>query len=562
MEITNRQVADKLYFMGQLLEIAGENVFKVRAYYRAADMIERLASHVSDMSEDSLAKINGIGKNIARNIREMGETGTFRELEELKAVIPDSLLELLKLEGVGPKTVHKLWTKLNIQSIGDLEKAARGHRIRALKGFGEKKEAGFLKAISINREQSGRMNRVEADAVVDRVRSILAEGTYEVAGSYRRGTSTIGDIDIVSLESPFGLNPGLRSIAEEIIDEGERRTSIRCLGKRVDVRYSRPEIFGSMLMYLTGSKAFNIRMREIAINKGYKLNEYGIVDRKTGKLNEFSSEEEIFKFLDLEYIVPELREDWGEVKAAMSHTLPSLLEMQDIRGDLHMHSNWSDGKLSIADLSRAGEAMGYEYLVCSDHSATLAVAHGLDEEALKKQSHEIEMTNRDSGCHIIHGIEVDIMADGSLGLPGKVLSDLDIVIASVHSAFGQERDTMTRRVLSAMEHEYVHIIGHPTGRILGRRQPVAIDLSRIIERAAETHTALECNASPYRLDLDYMYIKESIIKGTTIAIGTDSHDIDEFKNMFYGVVTARRGWATPADILNAMTLSSLLEWAG
>lgn len=561
MDSTNRRVAEKLHSMGELLELTGQNVFKVRAYYRAADVVERLPSAVTQYDERSLEQVGGIGVNIARKIVEIKETGSFRELEELKAAIPASLVELLELEGIGPRTAHTLWQKLGIESIEDLERAARGHRIRAVRGFGEKKEEKFLKSISSFRQRSDRMNRLEAEGVISRVTEILLPTTFEVAGSYRRGKSTIGDIDIVTTEPAALLNPRLRTVAEEIIDEGEKKTSLRCQNKRVDVRFTRPSRFGSMLLYLTGSKAFNIRMREIALNKGYKLNEYGIEDRSQGNLNTFATEEELFSFLGIEYIVPELREDWGEIEAATTHSLPNLVAIGDIRGDLHVHSNWSDGSLSLVELSGIGEKMGYEYIVCSDHSKTLGIARGLDEGALERQAHEIEVVNRDAPCRLVHGIEVDILADGSLGLPAQTLAELDIVIASVHSSFGQEKDIMTRRVLSAVDSDDVDIIGHPTGRIIGRRKPYEIDLSRVIERASDTGTALECNASPYRLDLDDVYIRESMKTGVKISIGTDSHGAEEFEHMRFGVSVMRRGWGTPKGVLNTYSLSDLLEWA-
>lgn len=561
MEVTNQQVAAQLNLMGQILEIKGENVFKIRAFYRASDIIDRLAAPVAGMDEHALSSIEGIGKNIARKIREIVEKGTFTELEEAKSGIPGTLIELLNLEGVGPKTVSTLWKKLNILCIDDLERAAKGHRIRAIRGFGEKKEEGFLKSIAMYRDQSGRMNRLEADAVAGKIRPILDHGTYEFAGSYRRGKSSIGDIDVVTTELPGRLNPKLRTIAEEVIDAGDRKTSLRILGKRVDFRFTRSQQFGSMLLYLTGSKAFNIKLREIAMSRGYKLNEYGIDDRSTGTHREFSREAEILAFLGLDYIVPELREDWGEVERALSHSLPVLVDSRDIRGDLHVHSSWTDGLLSIEALAKAGEGLGYEYIVCSDHSATLGIAHGLDEGGLTKQAHEIEMINRSSSCRIIHGIEVDILADGSLGLPNRALSDLEIVIASVHSGFSQPRDIMTRRLLSAVEHDHVDIIGHPTGRLIGKRQGYSVDISRVIERARETGTSLECNASPYRLDLDDTHIREAVEKGVRIAIGTDTHDSPEFSHMQYGVMTCRRGWCSRKDVLNTLSTGELLEWA-
>jgi DNA polymerase (family 10) len=561
MDVTNQQVADLLTLAGQLLEIDGENVFKIRAFYRAADVVDRLALPVISLQEEELVRIPGIGTNIARKIGEIRDTGTFAELETLKQGIPGPILELLKLEGIGPKTVNKLWKKLNIQSIDDLERAAKGHRIRAIKGFGEKKEAGFLAAIERYREQAGRMNRFEADEVVSRVEPVMQPGTFEVAGSYRRGKSTIGDIDIVSKETPGVLNPRLRQIADEMIDEGDRKTSFRCLGKRVDVRFARAKQFGSMLVYLTGSKAFNIRLRQLAIGKGYKLNEYGIEEQATNILHEFPEEKDLFSFLGLDYIPPEIREDWGEVERAIHHRLPVLIETSDIRGDLHVHSNWSDGQLSLEELAHTGALLGYEYLICSDHSASLGITHGLNEDMVRKQIQEIELINRDSVCRLLSGTEVDILSDGSLGLPNEILKDLDLVIASVHSGLKQDRDQMTRRVISAIENEHVDIIGHPTGRLLGKRAAYDIDLPRVIEQAADSGTAIECNASPYRLDLDDVYIKQAIEIGVKIAIGTDAHNAAEFAQIRYGIVTARRGWCMRDDVLNTMTEQELLAWA-
>jgi len=314
-------------------------------------------------------------------------------------------------------------------------------------------------------------------------------------------------------------------------------------------------------LYLTGSKEFNIRLREIAIEKGLKINEYGVEERVDGKLHQFPTENEMFSFLGLQYIVPELRENLGEIELAGNFQLPNLVGPDDIKGDLHVHSEWSDGTLSLEQLAMKGEVLGYDYILCSDHSATLGIVHGLDETKLQQQSHAIERVNRKGGtCTLLHGIEVDILSNGSLGLPNSVLSDLDIVIASVHMALKEDRDIMTRRVIMAVENENVDIIGHPTGRILGKRSSFEIDMSRVIDRAAETGTSLECNASPWRLDLDDTDIRHSKDKGVRISIGTDSHQDDEFSHMRYGLTIARRSWCDPADILNSLTMRELLDW--
>lgn len=558
MDDTNRRVADLLLFMGQLLEIREEDSFKIRAYYRAADQISRLARPVSGMSVADLMGVAGIGKHITQKIQEIVATGTFRELEEVRQGVPATLLELLNLEGVGPKTVSKLWRQMGIEGISDLEKAARSHRLRALKGIGERREQDILKSIEQYRQRGTRMNRLEADLIVACVASVLRDFPFDTAGSYRRGVSTVGDIDIITTAAATVINPRIRAIADEVIDEGEKRTSFRCHGKRVDIRFSKAAEYGTMLLYLTGSKEFNIHLREIAILRGMKLNEYGIEDRRGGMLQTFENEEAVFRFLGMDPIPPELRENRGEIERAFNHDLPPLVKRTEIQGDLHVHSDWSDGHMSIEELSQRGAQEGYHYLVCSDHSATLGVTRGLTAERVKKQGEEIERVNRTATCTILTGIEVDIMADGSLGLPNTVLSDLDLVIASIHSGFKQEKDILTRRLLKAIENDHVDIIGHPTGRLLGERSPYELDLGRILDAAADTRTALEINASPHRLDLDDGAVRQARDRGVRLAIGTDAHDPAELAHMIHGVTIARRGWCGPADILNTRDVHTLL----
>lgn len=365
---SNRDVAERLRFMAQLLEVTGEeDPFKVRAYERAAQQVEGSPVPVSELDEKALVAIPGIGSGIAKKILSIVRTGTFPELDDLQKKIPESLPELLKLDGVGPRTVHRLWMKLGIESIEDLEKAARSRRIRAVKGFGEKKEAEFLRSIAQYRASATRMTRDRADAVVTKVASALSPGTFEVAGSYRRGKSTVGDIDIVSRESPRIVNPRLRSIADEVINEGEQRTSIRCLGERVDIRFTETESFGSMLIYLTGSKDFNIRLRALAIDRGLKLNEYGLEERSGGTLHSFPDEESLLSALGLPLIPPEIREDRGEIERALAGDLPPLVEPGAIRGDLHVHTSATDGRMTLEEIAGAGAEHGYEYILVSDH---------------------------------------------------------------------------------------------------------------------------------------------------------------------------------------------------
>jgi len=559
---SNREVAERLRFMAQLLEVTGEeDVFKVRAYERAAQQVEGSPVPVSELDEKALVALPGIGSGIAKKIASIVQTGTFPELEELRKKIPESLPELMKLDGVGPKTVHRLWMKLGIESIGGLEKAARSRRIRAVKGFGEKKESEFLRSIAQYRASATRMTRDRADAVVARVSSILTPGTFEVAGSYRRGKSTVGDIDIVSRESPRAVNPKIRPIADEMINEGEQRTSIRCLGERVDIRFTDEGSFGSMLIYLTGSKDFNIRLRALAIDRGLKLNEYGLEERTGGTLHTFPDEASLLATLGLPLIPPEIREDRGEIERALAGDLPALVEPEAIRGDLHVHTSATDGRMTLEELAGAGAERGYEYILVSDHSSTLHITHGLDADGVAAQGKEIERVNRTSACQLLAGIEVDIMADGSLGLPDRVLADLDLVIASVHSGLHEEKDAMTRRILSALADDHMDILGHPTGRLIPTRAAYDIDLDRVMEVAKGNGIALEINASPNRMDLDDPQIAEARDRGLKLAIGTDAHERSELGNIGHGITLARRGWCGPGDILNTLDRDALLRWA-
>lgn len=556
----NAEIAGVLLRVADLLLILGENPFKIRAYQRAAEAVRRSAGSVAGMSRSELLELDGVGKRTSDAILSIAETGTSNELESLMEKVPPDLPELLELDGVGPKTVQKLWSHLNVTSLAELEAAARGRRIRGLRGFGEKKEDEILRAIKVYTNRSGRMLISEAEEIAGEVAATLVPGTFEYAGSLRRGRSTVGDIDIVTTEPAQSVNPGIREIASEMIDEGMKKTSFFYRGKRIDIRFADPGEFGATLMYLTGSKEFNIRLRERAIARGMQLNEYGLRNKQNGEMIRCATEEELFFHLGLHFIPPELREGRGEVAAAEAGTLPVLIEQSDIRGDLHTHTTGSDGSLSVDELAAAGDARGYEYILCSDHSASLGVARGLTPEGLRKQAHEIEMANRRHECRILAGIEVDIMTDGSLGLPDSVLVDLDLVIASVHSSLHQEGDQITRRVITAIENEHVDIIGHPTGRLIGRRDPSAIDIPRILEAAKESGCAVELNASPYRLDLDDIYLKTAKELGVKIAIGTDSHRAEDFDVMRYGVTTARRGWCEAADILNTYSLPGLMDY--
>jgi len=561
VECTNRQVAETLRLIGQLLEIRGGNPYRIRAFTKGADAVDRLARPVGTLSKDEVVALDGVGEHLAAVVREVSETGSSTELEALRDEIPSSLLELLRIEGVGPKTVGRLWRELGVTSVPELLVAVEKGRVRRMKGFGVKSEAEIRRGAERYAASERRMNRSTADALIAGLAETLAPGRSVVAGSYRRGKATVGDIDIVSCEDPEELNPRLLLIADEVIESGSRRTSIRYRGERVDIRFTTLDAFGPMLLYFTGSKPFNIKLRDRALLEGLRINEYGIASRAGKDLRTFPTEAAMLEALDLPYIPPELREDAGEIEAAEHGRLPELVTAGDLRGDLHVHSNWSDGTLSLAELAAEGERRGYEYLIVSDHSATLKIAHGLSERDLAEQRHTIEVINRDSGCRLIAGIEVDILSDGTLGLPDRTLADLELVIASLHGGLRQDQDQVTRRVIAACENENVNIIGHPTGRLIGRREAAAVDLGRLIETAAAHGTALEINASPFRLDLEDTAVRAARDRGVRISIGTDAHRPGELDNLRHGVATARRGWCTAADVLNTLPLDRLLRWA-
>lgn len=561
MNSSNWEIAELLALMGSVIELQEGNPYRARAYSRAAAVIRSFPRALYSLTQEEIEEIPGIGRDIAGKVGEITRSGTFTELEAARSEIPPGVIEMLDVEGVGPKTAGFLWRRLNIRSVDELGQAARAHRIRSLRGFGEKKETAILGAVSRHLSRQDRMTLPAAETIAEKVLSELPEGSAYIAGSLRRGASTVGDIDIVVTEPAGRINPVLRRIATSVIEEGEKRTAIRIGNVRVDIRFSDPRGTGAMLLYLTGSKAFNIRMREMAVARGVTLNEYGIREREGGETDRFPSEEDIFRYFRMAFIPPELREDRGEVEAALGGNLPDLLERTDIKGDLHTHTDWSDGTMSLESLAQAAAAQGYDWVLCSDHAAGPGITRGMDASRLAKQVHAIEILNRDSPCEVLFGAEVDIKASGEVGIPSALLSDLDLVIGSIHSGFHGDIDVLTRRMITAIENEDIDIIGHPTGRLLPGRPPYPLDLGRVIDSARETATALECNASPFRLDLDAEFLKDATSRGVLISLGTDAHRAPDMESMHYGVLTARRGWCTWATVLNTLSANELRDWA-
>jgi DNA polymerase (family 10) len=565
--MTNREVCEIFNDIAEILEILGENPFKTRAYRNAARVLENSGLDVQDLvREGRLEDVPGIGSALAAKIRELVTTGRLAYYEDLKQKAPRDVREMLKIPGVGAKTVQ-VFLHHNITSIQELEAAARGQRLRELPGIGKKTEEEILRGLAAMQERQKRWLLSVASMAVKEIGGYLAgldkADQVEVAGSYRRGRETVGDLDFVvaSGDAPaviagFVNAPWVR----EVVAEGDlKATVITVWGIQADLYVVAPHLYASTLHHFTGSKEHNVALRERARQHGWKISEYGIVKEEETLYP--ANEEEFFQLLGLSYIPPEVREDRGEIRAAEQGELPILVETGDIRGDLHVHSSASDGANSLKELAAAAMARGYRYLAVTDHSRSLAFTNGLTEERLKDQREEIDGLNREfQNFRLLAGTEVDILSDGRLDFDDRVLSQLDVVVASVHSGFRQDQETLNRRFEAALKNEHVDIIGHPTGRLIGRRDPYALDVSRVLELAADTGTALEINANPDRLDLNDTYVRQGRDLGVRFAIGTDAHHVNSLDDMWYGVLTARRGWAQKQDVINTMDLDELEGW--
>ncbi|MGQ9589286.1 MAG: DNA polymerase/3'-5' exonuclease PolX [Planctomycetota bacterium] len=568
----NANVARVLSELADLCEIRGENVFKIRALRSAADTIASLPIDVRSFrgEPEKLRRLKGIGEGIAKKIVEILDTGTCAEREELLAEYPASLLDLLALEGVGPKKIRLFFDALGVRSIDDLEAAATAGRIRGLPRMSAAAEAKILKAIAAHRSRAGRFLLSWAEPVVEAVVQALRElpgvRRVEAAGSYRRGRDTVGDLDfLVSSSDPRPVVERFAGLGEAIA-RGETKSSIRLpSGLQADLRLVPEESFGSALQYFTGSKAHNVAIRTMAVRKHLTVNEYGVFelrdDGSSGKRAAGESEEGVYSALGLPWIPPELREDRGEIEAALEGRLPRLIELREIRGDLHVHTTATDGSASVEEMALAAIERGYEYVAIADHSQSLTIAGGLDERRLRAQGAEIDRVNRRLGgrIRVLKGIEVDILRDGSLDLAPDALRELDVVVASVHSAFALPRPEMTARVVRAIESGLVDILGHPTGRMLLKREPYEIDLEAVFAAAKAHGVALELNAFPDRLDLSDIHCRLARDAGVRVVVSTDAHDPSHLDLLRFGVATARRGWLGPKDVANARPLEEFLR---
>ncbi len=566
MSIHNADIARIFNQVANLLEIRNENQFRVRAYRNAARTIESLSREAAELirEEKDLTDMPGIGKDLAGKIKTIIEKGSLPLLDQLQKEIPRQLIDLLKVESLGPKKVAALYNKLGVDCLDALRKAAESGKIRELKGFGAKSEKNILDDLNRAKEGEGRIKLAEAEQFANPLSRYLEDiqgvKNVTVAGSYRRCKETVGDLDIlVTCTKDSKVMEKFVNYEEitRIVSRGDTRsTVILRSGIQVDLRVLPEKSYGAALHYFTGSKAHNIAIRKIGIEQGYKINEYGIFE--DDKQIAGAKEKEIYQKVGLRYIEPELREDRGEIEAARNNALPELIEISDIRGDLHSHTKATDGKNSAEEMVEAAREQGYEYLAITDHSQRITVANGLDEKRLREEIEEIDKINENlKAFTLLKGIEVDILKDGSLDLPDSVLKELDLVVGSVHSYFNLSLEDQTERLVKAMDNQYLNIIGHPTGRMLGTRAPYQVDMEKIMEEAVKKGVHLELNAQPDRLDLTDIHLKAARDIGVLIAISTDAHMPQNLQLIRYGIYQARRGWLEQKDVLNTRTLAQL-----
>jgi DNA polymerase (family 10) len=567
--VRNIEVAKILYEVADLLELQGIG-FKPNAYRNAARNIESMTKELDDYRKSSnLRDIPGVGEAIAKKIEEILASGRLRYLDELKQQLPAGLLQLVEVPEIGPKTALHLYKELKITNLQELKAAAEQHLIHSLKGFGERSEERILHGISLMEKRSGRMLLGHAYPVAEGVRQYVKDHAklelISLGGSLRRMKDTIGDIDILAgsndvkmVMDAFVSYPDV----QEIVERGPTKAVVRLRdGTQVDLRVVEEEAYGAALQYFTGSKEHNIKLRSLAIEKGWKLNEYGLFKKDLTEIVAKRTEEDIYQALSLRIMPAELREDHGEIEAARNGTLPELIELQDIKGDLHVHTTASDGKASMEEYAWACRNRGYEYLGIADHSYGLRVTHGLSAKELSGNidvAHNV--SERVDGLKVLIGAEVEILEDGSLDYPSEVLRELDFVIGAVHSKFNMERDEMTKRVVAAVSNDHLTILAHPTGRILEQREAYQIDLERVMLAAKATGVCLELNAFPERMDLNDVNCRMAKEIGVRVAISTDSHSVPQLDHMLFGVATARRGWLEKKDVLNTLPLKELVSY--
>jgi len=568
--MANRELANIFSQIADLLELKGEDPFRVNAYRKAARAVEGLTEDVADLlAAGKLDSVPGIGKSTAQKIAQYVKEGRIDKHAELLASVPEGLPALLQIPGLGPKKIQAAWKRLHVESLDDLKKAIDSGKLAELPGFGAKSVENIRQGIEFLERSAGRtplgIAWPVASTLAESLKTAADLPRVEIAGSLRRGRETIGDVDLLC-SSPRGEDVirtfTTLAMVKAVRAAGDTKGTVLVETPaggdlQVDLRVVPAESFGAALQYFTGSKEHNIRLRELAARKKWKLNEYGLFDgdRQIAGRDEAG----IYRKLDLPFIEPELREDRGEVERADS--LPALIALEDIRGDLHMHSTYSDGRHTIEEMATAAKKRGYEYIAICDHSRSQAIANGMPAERLLRQIREIRALNRRlKGITILAGCECDILSDGTLDYPDEVLAECDLVVASIHMGMGQDRAKVTRRTIQAMENPYVTIIGHPTGRLLGRREAMDLDIDEVIKAAVRTHTALELSASWQRLDLKDTHARQAVEAGAMLAINTDAHSAEQLDQMDYGVRTAKRGWVTKEAVINTRTLAGLKKF--
>jgi DNA polymerase (family X) len=567
--VDNKAIANILYETADLLEIDGQDSFRIRSYRNAAQAIENSPEQMKDIIGEpkKVLAIPGVGKGMLANLQELFKDGTLAVQSDLLKKYHPSMLHLLKIQGLGPKTIALIWSAYKICDIDGVENLAKQGKIRILPRMGEKHEKKLLKAIEDYRRISGRflidVAETEAEKLTEYLSKFPGFERITPAGSLRRGRETVGDLDILvtgaACCSEVERQKAVRYVAQypplmSVIAQGDNKISFQVRnGMQVDVRLLPPESFGAAMQYFTGSKGHNVALRQRALKMGYTLNEYSLADLKTEKPVAGKSEEEIYARLKLDYVAPELRENLGEIDAAEKHTLPALVTLEDIQGDVHMHTVETDGKNTIEEMAEAARARGYKYMAITDHSKNLAFANGLDDQRAVAHIQRIRNANNViEGITIFAGIEVDILADGELDLSDDVLAQMDLVIASVHSVFNQEPEKMTERLLKAVSNPNVSLIGHPTGRIQLRRDAYQFNMDAVLTAAAKNKVAMELNSYPDRLDLNDVHLRQARQRGVKIVVNTDSHHTSHLEKIRYGVLQARRAWLTRQDVLNTL----------
>ena len=579
----NKAIASLLYETADLLEIDGQDVFRIRSYRRAAEAIDALPQQVRDLIQEPkrLLEVPGIGKGMLTNLQELFASGTIGVHAEMLAKYKPSMLDLLKIQGLGPKTISLIWSAYQVADVDGVEKLAQEGKIRILPRMGEKHEQKLLKAIESYRKLTGRflisVAAETAEALAEHLAKLRGIEKVTPAGSLRRGRETVGDLDLLVTGKACETEESRQQVMEhillfpgltDVIARGDNKISFHLRNHmQVDVRLLAAESFGAALVYFTGSKSHNILLRQRALKMGFTLNEYGLVRLDDEKRVASKTEEDIYAALKVDYIPPELRESLGEIEAAEKHALPELITVEDLRGDVHMHTIETDGKNTIEEMAEAARERGYEYMAITDHSKNLAMANGLDDaravqHIVRIREVDKKLNAQKKSIRVLAGIEVDILADGSLDLSDSVLEQMDLVIASVHSHFNQEASEMTDRLLKAISNKRVSILGHPTGRQLLRRDAYAMDMEALLDAAARQKVAMELNSYPERLDLNDRHLRMAKERGVKIVINTDSHHTSHMAKVRYGVLQARRAWLAKDDVLNTLPVAKFLKAVG